>query len=457
MAPRFGTDGIRGVAGTELTTELVRALGAAATRALGTAAPFLVARDTRESGPMLERAITEGITFAGGDVQLLGVLPTPGLAAACAQTGAAGVMISASHNPYADNGVKLFEPGGRKLRDDTEAAVEAALAQILDGAGRDARVADAGSTESGAAAVMPGTVLEVHGGDDLYGEHLVAAIGGGTPLLGTEVVIDCANGAASIAAPAALRALGAVVHVLSATPNGTNINAQCGSTYPWVVAAEVVARGAAAGLAFDGDADRVVAVDATGAIVDGDHILAILAIDLESRGQLRNHAIATTVMANLGLTRALTPLGIDVVVTPVGDRHVIAAMEDHDLVLGGEQSGHVITLEHSVTGDGPLTGILLLDAMVRSGRSLRELASVVTKYPQVLVSVRVADRGGLEGATRFWDAVGAAEAELGAEGRVLVRPSGTEPVVRVMVEAADEATARRICDDLTAALTSALG
>ncbi len=469
MAPRFGTDGIRGIAGTELTTELVRALGVAAARALGTAMPFLVARDTRESGPMLERALAEGITAAGGDVQLLGVLPTPGLAAACAQTGAAGVMISASHNPYSDNGVKLFEPGGRKLRDATEAAVEAALATLLDGDRRDGapdssgRVAlaadavDVGGAESGAAAVMPGTVLEVHGGNDLYGEHLVAAVGGGTPLLGTEVVIDCANGAASIAAPAALRALGAEVHVLGAEPNGTNINAQCGSTYPSVVAAEVVARGVAAGLAFDGDADRVVAVDASGAIVDGDHILAILAIDLDGRDRLRNHAIATTVMANLGLTRALTPLGIGVVVTPVGDRHVIAAMEDHDLVLGGEQSGHVIALEHSVTGDGPLTGILLLDAMVRSGRSLRELASVVVKYPQVLASVRVADRSGLDGATDFWAAVRSAEAELGTEGRVLVRPSGTEPVVRVMVEAADELTASRICDALVAGLTSALG
>ena len=244
------------------------------------------------------------------------------------------------------------------------------------------------------------------------------------------------------------RALGADVYVIGAAPDGRNINAAFGSTYPEVVGREVVARGAAAGLAFDGDADRVVAVGADGAVLDGDHILAIIALDLDARGKLRHHAIATTVMANLGLTRALESRGIEVVVTPVGDRHVIAAMEEHDLVLGGEQSGHVIASEHSTTGDGPLTGILVLDAMVRAGRPLASLAAVVTKYPQVLRSVRVADRGGLEAASGFWDAVHAAEAELGDQGRVLVRPSGTEPVVRVMVEAADEAGAERITNDL---------
>ena len=443
MAPRFGTDGIRGAAGSDLTTELVHALGRAAVAAIGTDVPFLIARDPRESGPALESAIAEGIAAAGGSAQLLGLLPTPGLAASCAATGAAGVMISASHNVFSDNGVKLFEPGGRKLRDETEAAVEAALATAL--AAAEPTVATVGS------------ITTVPNAADAYVAHLVATARGGTPFTGLHVVVDAANGAAFEVGPRALRELGATVEVLHAEPNGTNINAGCGSTYPDVIAEAVVATGADVGLAFDGDADRIVAVDASGAIVDGDHILAILAIDLQARGRLRNDAIATTVMANLGLLRALKPLGIEVIVTPVGDRHVIAAMEDHDLVLGGEQSGHIIESEFAVTGDGPLTGILLLDAMVRSGEPLAGLAGVVTKYPQVLRNVRVADREGLDTAAQFWAEVAAVETDLAGEGRVLVRPSGTEPVVRVMVEAADAATAQTAADRLVAALTAALG
>ena len=443
MAPRFGTDGIRGEAGTEVSSGLVRAIGAAAVDALGADRTFLVARDTRESGPDLESALAAGIVAAGGSVRSLGVLPTPGLAGACAAEGVPGAMISASHNPWSDNGVKLFEAGGRKLRDETQHVVEAALATRLDA--------------FGTAAVEPVAVPVVPDAVDAYVARLVAAVGGGTPLAGMPVVVDCAHGAASVAAPRALDALGATVTVLHADPDGRNINAGCGSTHPEALRHEVVARGAAAGLAFDGDADRVLAVDADGALVDGDHILAILAIDLDARGQLRHHAIATTVMANLGLTGALASRGVDVVVTPVGDRHVLAAMEDHDLALGGEQSGHVIVADHAVTGDGPLTGILLLDAVARSGRPLADLASVVTKYPQVLENVRVADRAGLDDATGFWDAVRRAEAELGESGRVLVRPSGTEPVLRVMVEAADADTAARITAELAAALQTALG
>ena len=445
MAARFGTDGIRGVARTELTTELVHALGVAAVRALGVEVAFLIARDTRESGPDLEAAVADGIASAGGTAVLLGVLPTPGLAAACAASGAAGVMISASHNPYSDNGVKLFEPGGRKLRDETEEAVEAALDAFLvplDGEAPEA---------------VRGEIRSATGGVEDYVAHLVDAVGDGAPFTGLTVVLDCANGAASDSAPDAFRALGASVTVLHAEPNGTNINAECGSTHPNVVAAEVVRIGAAAGLAFDGDADRIVAVDETGAIVDGDHILAILAIDLEERDQLRHGAIATTVMANLGLTRALASRGIEVMITPVGDRHVLATMEDHDLVLGGEQSGHIIVSRHSVTGDGPLVGVLLLDAMARAGVPLSELASVVTKYPQVLVNVRVLDRDGLDDADSFWDAVEAAEVALGGEGRVLVRPSGTEPVVRVMVEAPTAEVAAETAESLAAALRTALG
>ena len=445
MAARFGTDGIRGVARTELTTELVHALGVAAVRALGAEVAYLIARDTRESGPDLEAAVADGIASAGGTAVLLGVLPTPGLAAACAASGAAGVMISASHNPYTDNGVKLFEPGGRKLRDETEEAVEVALDAVLV------------PLDDEPIAANRGEIRSATGGVEDYVAHLVDAVGGGNPFTGLTVVLDCANGAASDSAPAAFRALGATVTVLHAEPSGTNINAACGSTHPSVVAAEVVRTGAAAGLAFDGDADRIVAVDETGAIVDGDHILAILAIDLEQRDQLRHGAIATTVMANLGLSRALASHGIEVMITPVGDRHVLAAMEDHDLVLGGEQSGHIIASRHSVTGDGPLVGILLLDAMARAGVPLSELASVVTKYPQVLVNVKVLDRDGLDDADGFWTAVETAETALGGEGRVLVRPSGTEPVVRVMVEAPTAEIASDTAASLAASLRDALG
>jgi phosphoglucosamine mutase len=292
---------------------------------------------------------------------------------------------------------------------------------------------------------------------DVYVRHLVAAAGGGAPFRGVRVVLDCADGAASVAAPVAFAALGATVEIIHAAPDGRNINAGCGSTYPEVVAAAVAEHGADLGLAFDGDADRVVAVDASGAVVDGDHILAILALDLDARGLLRNRGIATTVMANLGLRRALEPHGITVVTTPVGDRHVIAAMEEHDLVLGGEQSGHIIESEFAATGDGPLTGILLLTAMTRADKPLADLAGVVTKYPQVLRNVTVAGRGDLDAATEFWTAVAAAEVELGSDGRVLVRPSGTEPVVRIMVEAADGETAERITDGLVASLRTALG
>ncbi len=447
MAPRFGTDGIRGVAGTEITAHLSFCLGAAAVRALGADAPFLIARDTRESGPMLEAALVAGIVGAGGTARLLGVLPTPGLASRCAASDSPGVMISASHNRFSDNGLKLFERGGRKLRDETEAAVEAALVELF------ARPEAAPGSDS---AGVPAAVAVPDAADE-YVAHLIAAAGEGTPFAGLRVVLDCANGAAAVVAPAAFAALGASVEVIHADPDGRNINAGCGSTYPEVVAAAVVAGSADLGFAFDGDADRVVAVDAAGAIVDGDHILAILALDLDARGRLRNRAIATTVMANLGLTRALEPHGITVVTTPVGDRHVIAAMEEHDLVLGGEQSGHIIDSEFAATGDGPLTAILILGAMTRADAPLAALAAVVTKYPQVLRNVTVSDRAGLDAAAGFWAAVTGAEAELGSEGRVLVRPSGTEPVVRVMVEAADAATAERIAVTLSTALVAALG
>ncbi len=287
-------------------------------------------------------------------------------------------------------------------------------------------------------------------------QRLVASVAP-EALAGMTIVADCGNGAASTAAPRALQRLGAQVIALNVEPDGANINDGCGSTDPSGLVRAVREVGAQAGLAFDGDADRLVAVDEQGGLVDGDHILAIAALDLQSRGRLRGGAIATTVMANLGLRRALAARDITVVETPVGDRNVLAAMEEHDLVLGGEQSGHVIFRDYTVTGDGPLAGILLLDAMARAGVPLSELAAVVTKYPQVLRNVRVAERDGLDAAAGFWAEVRAVEGDLGAEGRVLVRPSGTEPVVRVMVEASDEAAAGAAADRLTAALQAELG
>lgn len=444
MTLKFGTDGVRGVAGRDLTPELVAALGRAAARALGTANPFVVARDTRRSGPMLEAALVAGICAEGGSAELLGVLPTPGLAGASVDGSAPGAMISASHNPFPDNGIKFFEPGGRKLRDETEERIEAELTTIL----RDGITPREGTDI--------GSVRTVTGALDTYVRRLTEAVGPDA-LAGMQVVVDCGHGAAFEAAPDALTSLGAQVVVLNAEPDGTNINDGCGSTDPSGLVAEVLARGAPVGLAFDGDADRLVAVDERGGIVDGDHILAIAAIDLHGRGRLRGDAIATTVMANLGLRRALDPHGITVVETAVGDRHVLSAMEEHDLVLGGEQSGHLIFAEHAVTGDGPLAGILLLDTVARAGLPLSELAAVVTKYPQVLENVRVRERDGLDDAAAFWAEVRAVEADLGSEGRVLVRPSGTEPVVRVMVEASDPDVAAAAATRLTAALRDALG
>lgn len=441
----FGTDGVRGVAGRDLTPELVVALGRACVRGLGASAPYLLARDTRRSGPMLEAALVAGICAEGGSVELLGVLPTPGLAGACRASAAPGAMISASHNPFPDNGIKVFEAGGRKLRDESEARIEAEFAAIIAG--------DASARDG----VDVGTVHVVADAVEIYVESLVRSVGTPESLAGLRVIVDCGHGAAYAAAPWALRVLGAEVEVLNDEPDGTNINDGCGSTDPSGLRRAVVAERAHAGLAFDGDADRVIAVDERGDLVDGDHILAIAALDLQARGLLRGNAIATTVMANLGLREALEANGIAIVETPVGDRNVLAAMEEHDLALGGEQSGHVIFGDHAVTGDGPLTGILLLDAMVRAREPLSELAAVVTKCPQELRNVRVARRDALDAAAEFWAEVHALEDELGERGRVLVRPSGTEPVVRVMVEAADATTARAATDRLAGALVRALG
>jgi phosphoglucosamine mutase len=438
MTLRFGTDGVRGIANEELTVELVTALGRAAVRVMGTEQPFVVGRDTRRSGPMIEAALVAGICAEGADAMLVGVIPTPGVAHIARDRAAAGAVISASHNPYADNGVKLFSAGGRKISEPVEARVEQELRKLA--------MSDPGP---GAAGYGVGVASEYRAGHDDYIAHLVDALEG-RRLDGMRVVLDCGNGASFRSAPTALRELGAAVDVLNAAPNGTNINDGCGSTYPEALQAAVTDAGADVGLAFDGDADRVIAVDEVGEIVDGDQMLTVSALDLHDRGMLRGDAVVATVMSNLGLERALAPYGIDLIRTPVGDRNVLDEMERRTLVLGGEQSGHVINALHSTTGDGALTGILLLDVMTRRHRPLSELASVMTPVPQVLRNVEVADSVALERDTTFWSRARAIEHELGDEGRVLVRVSGTEPVVRVMVESVDPDAANDAADRLVA-------
>ncbi|MBV8385252.1 MAG: phosphoglucosamine mutase [Acidimicrobiia bacterium] len=438
MTLKFGTDGVRGVANVELTPELVRALGRAAARVLG--GPFVIGRDTRLSGPMLEGALAAGLASEGADVALLGVAPTPAVAWRSAADAMSAAVISASHNPYADNGIKFFVAGGRKLSDETEERLETELNVILAGP---------------PASESVGKVTEA-GDDDRYAQALVATLEGRT-LDGLHVVVDCANGAGYRVAPDVLRRLGARVDVLSDDPDGTNINAGCGSTHPELLQKTVVERGADAGLALDGDADRVLAVDHRGELVDGDQIIALCALDLRERNRLRDDTVVVTVMTNLGFRQAMEAHGVRVVETAVGDRYVLEALEEGGWSLGGEQSGHVIFRSMATTGDGTLTAVQVLDVMARTGRRLADLASVMKRLPQVLRNVRVADREGLEGADGFWSEVRAVESDLGQGGRVLVRPSGTEPVVRVMVEAPTADKAEAATDRLCGALAAALG
>ena len=447
MGVRFGTDGIRGVANAELGAELVLALGRATARALP-AATFLIGRDTRQSGPMLQAALSAGLASEGADVVDLGVLPTPGVAWRCAAAELPGAVISASHNPFTDNGVKLFAPGGLKLPVAVEAAVEDELDRVLAAAG----AAPRSPTGRGV-----GRLTSDPGAVDGYVEHLVSALEG-RALDGMRVVLDCANGAASAVAPAVLGRLGAAVDVICAEPDGTNINDGCGSTYPGRLSAEVRRRGAEIGLALDGDADRLVAVDHTGAATTGDELLALFATDLAARGQLAGNTVVVTVMSNLGFRRAMAGKGITVRETPVGDRAVLEALDADGLTLGGEQSGHLVFRRRATTGDGILTGLLLLDLLRRTARPLSDLAGeVMQRLPQVLVNVRAADPGGVVESEAVRHEVAAVTDELGAAGRVLLRASGTEPLVRVMVEAADEDLAQRVVERLCAVVERAGG
>jgi len=453
MTLRFGTDGIRGVANRDLSPELVAALGRAAARVLGTDRPFFVGRDTRRSGPLLEAALVAGLCSEGAGVERVGVLPTPGVAYLGQLYDGPGAVISASHNPFPDNGVKLFASGGRKIADEPERRIEAELRRLVDGGQRFAARTGA---EGGPEGTHVGVARDRLGADADYIAHLAAALGG-RRLDGQSVVVDCGNGAAFEVAPWALRVCGASVRVLHDQPDGTNINAGCGSTDPTELQEAVVAAGNSIGLAFDGDADRVIAIDEGGNLVDGDQMLAIIALDLHERGALRGDAVVATVMSNFGLRRALAEHGLGLVETQVGDRNVLTALEAHGLSLGGEQSGHLILADLATTGDGTLTGLVLLDVMARRGRPLAELAAVVPALPQVLRSVRVGDRAGLEEDSGFRAELAAVEQQLGADGRVLVRPSGTEPVVRVMVEAPTTEVADTAATRLAAAVERACG
>jgi phosphoglucosamine mutase len=453
---RFGTDGVRGEAGTDLTPELVLALGRAAARVLaadGAASAFVVGRDTRWSGPMLQAGLSAGLAAEGHDVMDLGVLPTPGVAAVAAARGLPAAVISASHNPYADNGVKLFAVGGRKLREVDEQRVEAELDGLIRAGSRADRPSLGALTGSGI-----GQLTADPEARDWYCDRVVGALEG-RRLEGVRVVLDCANGAAVATAPEILARAGVeVVEVLAAAPDGCNINAGCGSTDPSGLAAAVLAHRADAGLAFDGDADRVIAVDGTGAVVDGDRLLGLFAVDLRRRGRLAKGTVVVTVMTNLGFHLAMSAADVAVHQTQVGDRYVLEALDEHGWSLGGEQSGHLIFRDLATTGDGVLSGLLLLDLMARTQEPLARLAAeVMDRLPQVLRNLAVSDRDALARAEPVWAEVRAVEAELGDHGRVLLRQSGTEPLVRVMVEAPTEEAASQAADRLVAAVQEALG
>jgi len=436
----FGTDGVRGLANGDLTPELALAVAGAAARVLIGHDPShrplaVIGRDPRASGEMLEAAVVAGMASAGADVLRVGVLPTPAIAFLTADFGAdLGVVLSASHNPMPDNGIKLFARGGHKLPDDIETEIETLV--------------DAGPPTGRPIGAAIGRVHDAEDAAQRYIAHLLAAVP--TRLDGVRVVVDCAHGAASAVAPETYRRAGATVIAVAAEPDGININDGVGSTHIESLAKRVVADGADLGIAHDGDADRCLAVDADGELVDGDQILGLGALWLRESGRLRDDTIVATVMSNLGLHHGMRDAGIQVVTTGVGDRYVLEELRARALSLGGEQSGHVIFTDAATTGDGLLTALNVMAYMASSGKSLAELASVVRRLPQVLVNVRVADRGRACESPAVTAAVAQASAELGDDGRILLRPSGTEQLVRVMVEAATfqhaDEIAQRVAD-----------
>ena len=442
MGQLFGTDGVRGKANEALTAELALSLSVAAAHVLGETGEFsghspfaVVGRDPRASGEFLEAAVVAGLASAGVNVKRLGVLPTPGVAFLTEACDAdLGVMLSASHNPMPDNGIKFFARGGNKLDDALEDTIEERLTEVW-----------ARPTGVGVGRVSVDESLV-----ETYVAHVVNSLERPVSLDGIKVIVDCANGAAFQAAPAAFEAQGANVHRIHAQPDGININDNCGSTHMESLRAAVLEQHADIGIALDGDADRCLAVDTFGRIVDGDQILAILALALREQGRLKNDTVVATVMSNLGFINAMRGLGITVQQTKVGDRYVLEAMKAGGFILGGEQSGHIVMLEHATTGDGVLTALHLMNRMATSGQSLAQLASVMTRLPQVLINVPDVDKNGAATDPQLSAAVAKAQAELGDSGRVLLRPSGTEALVRVMVEAesyeAANAVARRLAD-----------
>ncbi|MRH88717.1 phosphoglucosamine mutase [Nocardia sp. SYP-A9097] len=448
MGRLFGTDGVRGLANDSLSPELALAVSAAAAQVLSRGkkrALAVVGRDPRASGEMLEAAVIAGLTSAGVDVLSVGVLPTPAVAYLTGVYDAClGVMISASHNPMPDNGIKIFAAGGHKLDDVIEDRIEALIAE-----GGFTRPTGAGV---GRVLGKPGQLFSatdqysLEGTHERYVEHLVEATG--RDLSGLTVVVDCAHGAASEVGPAALREAGATVIAINAAPDGLNINEACGSTHLDKIQRAVRAHGGDLGLALDGDADRCLAVDADGNVVDGDAIMAVIALAMRDSGELAENTLVATVMSNLGLHIAMRDAGIAMRTTAVGDRYVLEELRRSGLNLGGEQSGHVVLPQFGTTGDGVLTGLKLMARMAETGRTLADLAAVVQTVPQVLVNVHVSDKAAVASAPEVLDAVAEAERLLGDTGRILLRPSGTEQLVRVMVEATDPGQAQRLADDL---------
>ncbi len=441
---RFGTDGVRGVALTELTEQYVADLGFAAATVLSLK-HVVIGRDTRESGLVLQTALARGFAAGGATVELLGVTPTPAIAFAAAQLRCAGAAVTASHNPFADNGVKIFGIGGIKLTDDHEQLIEAAMA--ASGArGNDVQ----SNSEPGSAITESIEAINDY-------RNSIECLVPGRAFADIRIVVDCANGAMSDVAPYVLAQLGATVIAIHCEPNGKNINAECGATYPKIIGEAVRLHQAAIGLAFDGDGDRVIGVDHVGNVVDGDHLLALAAIDMHERNVLDGNGVVVTVMTNAGFHEAMAKHGISVVTTPVGDRSVLIALEENKYALGGEQSGHIIYRKDATTGDGLLAGVRLVDLVRRKNVTLQKLAQLaMTSLPQVLINVRV-ESVATDLATQFTQEIAAAERDLNGVGRVLLRASGTEPMVRVMVEAQFEETANSVAQRLAASVVKRLG